>query len=338
MRRIDRNAARVFAMACCVGLAWTVGCGGGGRSAGPPAPPPVPDRPHRIAVIEPAEGRTSGLSAVPARGISEGLELFQFEEGRHVSIEPITLDGEGPEAVAGAIGRASEAGADLIVLTHGSMLGPAVERATAGPPIVFGMLGDPKALGAGDADDGHRPGLTGAYHPLPSGRLLTLVSYYLPEADRVGVVFDPDDPISVAHKEAIVEASADSDLEVVAADSFEELEGEEIDALCLAAHAPEGVLGRAEEAGLPVFGIDEGQVRAGAVAAEIPLADRVGTEVGRVVFKVLDGGEVDEIPFSRVIDVEAVVNPWALERLSIPMPTGALRISRPIGGSGERSD
>ena len=84
-------------------------------------------------------------------------------------------------------------GADLIVVTHPSLL-RAVAAHAVPRPVVFGVLGDPLALGVGQSDERHPQGLTGAYNPIPAYSVLALMRYYLPRAKRVGVVFNSGSP------------------------------------------------------------------------------------------------------------------------------------------------
>ncbi|MEW4570990.1 ABC transporter substrate binding protein [Tautonia sp. JC769] len=330
-----RHPARALTLivASCASAAFP-GCGSGSSQPGPPPPPAVPDQPHRIAVLR--LGGSTEPAEIPPNGVKDGLELFQFEEGVHFSIDVIDLGGD-PDTTPDALEQAAQDGADVIVLTHPLVLAAATSHTTGGPPIAFGILGNPLALGAGESDDRHLPGLTGAYHPMPSGSLLTLVRFYLPEAARVGILFDPADPLSVAHKDALVGASAETELEVIAAEDLGPLQEPPVDAICLTLGSSPDLVAAATATEIPAFGVSEAQVRSGAVAAEAPLPDRVGVQVGRLAYRILSGESPDAIPFAPILDVEGLLNPPALERLSIPIPSGALRIARPLGGSGSPS-
>lgn len=305
---------------------------------GPPPPPPVPAQPHHIALFKLGGG--SDQDDVPAASLKQGMKLFQFQEGAYYKLEVIDLEGK-PEVFPDRLARAIRDGADLIAITHPSVLQAALGLEVA-PPMVFGILGDPLVLGVGTSKESHRPGLTGAFHAFPAQSLLAAAKFYLPEAKRVGVLFNSRDPLSVAHKDALVRDSAHSKLEVVAIDSegstdltaaTDTLLSQSIDAIGLATglgSSTSSVIEQARARKVPVFGIRESQVRQGAIAAEVPILERVGVETGRMIYRVLSGEKPAAIPLAQLIDTEAVVSPKAAEALAITLPVGALRISRPI--------
>jgi len=305
---------------------------------GPPPPPPVPAKPHQIALFK--LGGEPERNDVPAASLKQGLKLFQFQEGTYYQLEVIDLEGN-LDAFPDRLARAIRDGADLIAITHPSVLQAALGL-EIGPPVVFGVLGDPLVLGAGTSRESHRPGLTGAFHALPAHSLLAAVKFYLPEAKRVGVIFNGRDPLSVAHKDALVRDSTRAKLEVKVVDSegasdltavTGTLLSQPVDAIGLATglgSSASNVIEQARARKVPVFGTRESQVRQGAIAAEVPTLDRVGVETGRMIYRVLSGEKPATIPLAQLIDTEAVVNPKAAEALAITLPVGALRISRPI--------
>jgi putative ABC transport system substrate-binding protein len=314
-------------------------CREGMAPNGPPPPPPVPARPHRLAAFR--LGGAGELAETPVDSVREGLKLFRFTEGTYYAMDAVDLGGDAgllPARVDEVIGR----GADLIVVTHPSLL-RAVAAYAVPRPVVFGVLGDPLALGVGQADERHPQGLTGAYNPIPAYSILALMRYYLPRAKRVGVVFNVREPLSLAHNDAMIRDSARVNLEVVAAgsegeeaasDAIERLLGVPVDAVSLVVGLGDScatIIERARRAKVPVFGFREAHVRAGAVAAEVPDVERVGVETGRVIFHVLSGDKPGLLPYRRLIDTNTIVNPAIAAELAIPLPPGALRNARALG-------
>ncbi|WP_406700482.1 ABC transporter substrate binding protein [Singulisphaera sp. Ch08] len=315
---------------------WLCSCREGSDPAGPPAPPPIPNRPHRIALFK--MGGDSNLEDIPVNSLKQGMKLFQFHEGDYYSLKIIDLKGD-LDSFPNKLDETIRDKIDLIVITHPQILQAAMAREVQ-RPIVFAILGDPLVLGAGASAERHRSGLTGSYNPLPAYSLLAMVKYYLPHAKRVGVVFRGGEPLSVAHKDALIRDSPRAQLEIVAVESAasedptvatDQLFPRAIDAICLVVglgQSSSGVIEWAARAKLPVFGFEEAQVRGGSLAAEVPIADRVGLEAGRMAYRVLSGERTDDIPFAQIIDTEAIVNTKAVEGLAITLPPGALRNSR----------
>lgn len=283
------------------------------------------------------------MAEIPVASLKEGMRLFQFAEGTHYRLETIDLAGD-PDSAPDRLRRAIDDGSDLVVVAH-----PAILRALAsqeiGRPLVFGVVGDPAALGVGEAEAHRSPGMTGAFNPLSAKGLLTLLKFHLPEAKRVAVVFNGADPLSRADKDALIRESEEAALELVVVDAgedegeastaIEELLKEPVDAVCLAIGLgvpAEPIIERASRSKVPVFGRSEDQVRRGAFAAEAPRLDQIGVEAGRMVYRILAGEAASEIPFARIDGVEPLVNPKVAEALGIELTPSALRISRTIGG------
>lgn len=324
---------------------WLCSCRDRTEEAGPPPPPPVPDRPYRIALIQ-MGGSDPDFADVPAASLKQGMKLFQFTEGDYYTLKKIDLKGD-LNALPGVLESSIREGADLIAITHPMVLRSMLSRGTEVPrPLVFGVLGDPVVLGAGTSAEQHRPGLTGAFHPFPSQSLLALTKYYLPGAKRVGLLFNGREPLSVAHKEALIREAGPTGLEVLAVDAAEHsdlasaaeslLAAKPVDALGLAAGlgAPEpALIQRSRQAKVPVFGLSERQAQQGAIAAEVPTGDRVGLETGRMIYRVLSGEKPAGIPLARILDTETIVNTKVAETLGITLPTGALRIARAVDES-----
>src|SRR5262249_21751601 len=107
-------------------------------------------------------------------------------------------------------------GADVVVVTHPYVLRELAARGVP-KPLVFGVLGDASALGVrAEPGDRQPPLFSGSYHSLPAQSLLGRLRYYLRRAERVGVVFNPREPLSVAHKDAMIRDAARPGLTVVA--------------------------------------------------------------------------------------------------------------------------
>ena len=75
------------------------------------------------------------------------MRLFQFTEGTYYSLITVDLVGDADSAPTKPE-EAVRGGADLIVVTHPHVR--TLMTRDLGRPVVFGILGDPLVLGAGD--------------------------------------------------------------------------------------------------------------------------------------------------------------------------------------------
>src|SRR5262249_44056390 len=140
---------------------------------GPPPPPTVPARHFRLAAFR--LGGTTEFEEIPVEALREGLKLYRFTEGAYYALETVDLGGDAG-ALTARVDEAVQRGADLVVVTHPFLLRTLTGH-PAGRPVVFGILGDPLALGAGQADDRHAASITGSYNPLHAYSTLALARY-----------------------------------------------------------------------------------------------------------------------------------------------------------------
>ena len=245
------------------------------------------------------------------------------------------------DAYADKLDSAVRGGADVVVVTH-----PDVLRATAGrqvpKPVVSGILGDPSSPGGEGLETLARRRITGAYNPLPTSAVLDLLKHYLPRAKRVGVVFNRRDPVSVAHKDAMIRDAAGGPLEILA-EGFDGGDGlsaatdalldRPVDAVCLVAGLDpslEKIIQSAGRTKTPVFGFRAAHIRAGALAAQVQEPDWVGIEAGKVVCQILLGQTPKDLPARKLVDTVTFVNPRAAKELEITLPPGTLRNARSV--------
>ena len=88
------------------------------------------------------------------------------------------------------------------------------------------------------------------------------------------------------------------------------------------------VLDIADLHGKPVFCLDEGSVRSGAIAASTIDYDALGRSTAGLVMTVLRGTDAGAISVSESDDFYTVVNPKAAARLGLTIPEGFLATSR----------
>jgi ABC-type uncharacterized transport system substrate-binding protein len=159
------------------------------------------------------------------------------------------------------------------------------------------------------------------------------------------VVFNPREPLSVAHKDAMIRDSVRPGLTVVALgsesadgvpDAVGRLLNEKVDAIGLVAGlgpACSRVIEQSTQAKVPVFGFRESHDRDGALAAEVPDVERVGLEAGRITSHVLNGEGLGDRSPRPLIDTTTFVNTKTADALAITLPPGALRNARTVGAA-----
>ena len=82
-------------------------------------------------------------------------------------------------------------------------------------PVVFGAIANPYILGAGESAEDHLPNVTGASATAPTRQALELTLEALPDAKRVGILWDPANANSRWNMEVAEEAAAELGVEIV---------------------------------------------------------------------------------------------------------------------------
>jgi putative ABC transport system permease protein len=206
--------------------------------------------------------------------------------------------------------------AAVIVTLQDETLKSAVER-VKDVPIVFHVLSDPFAAGAGTSDSSHAANVTGVYSPgfgdPMQERRVALIRRVAPKAKSIGVLFSPGEALSVSLKDKLTAAAEKAGLKVVAMPLNSAGEGTEatnallaknvgaIEIFGNAAHAAfESVIAAAKEKGVPVFSPSPFEIMKGATAAIFPDFQEGGVVAGQMIGRILKGESPAGIPFYKL--------------------------------------
>jgi ABC-type uncharacterized transport system substrate-binding protein len=304
-------SGRVLALAA--GLLAASGCSKSpdakkpAASAAAAAPKPL------IALIRAADWMGSEWSE---DAIKVGLQEADLEEGRDYEIKISSAQGD-LATLPNLIDAAVDAKAKVIVTLQDATLQVAVQR-VKDTPIIFHVLSDPFAAGAGTSDSNHLPNVTGVYSPgfgdPEQARRVELIKKIVPKARRIGILFSPGELLSVSLKDKMVEAAKKAGLDAVATpinspsegtEATTALVGKKVDAIEIygnAAHAAfESVIQVAKASKVPVFSPSPFEVVKGATAAFYPDFQEGGVVAGSMIARVLKGESPAGIPFYRVV-------------------------------------
>ncbi len=284
--------------------------------------------------------------------IRVGLREAGLEPDRDFELKISSAQGD-LATLPSLIDAAIDAKAKVIVTLQDATLQAAVKRAKS-IPIVFNLLSDPFAAGAGTSDSSHLPNITGVYSPgfgdPEQSRRMELIRRVLPKARRVGVLFSPEEQLSVIFKDRMTKAAKQAGLQVTAApvgsvtevgDATRSLCGK-VDAIELygnVAHAGFASLIKvANECKLPVFSPAPFEVLQGAVASFFPDFQEGGVEAGKMVARVLKGESPGAIPFYRLETTKLIVNPGGAGKAGITLPEDVVKQADTVVGEGAKKE
>jgi putative ABC transport system substrate-binding protein len=264
-------------------------------------------------------------------GIRDELAAAGYEEGRNLDF--LFESAQGNPATAAQIARKFVGDAPDVIVPISTPSAQAVVGATKEIPVVFTAVTDP--VGAKLVANLERPGgnVTGMSDLSPIGLHLDLISEIAPDAERLGVIYNPGEANSVTlveliRKEApargleIVEAAAPRSADVLPA--AQSLVGN-VDAIYVPTDntvvtALEAVVKVGTDNQLPVFAGDTDSVPRGAIAALGFNYYDLGRQTGKIVARVLQGANPGDIPVEAVQITELYVNPAAAEAMGVTIP------------------
>jgi ABC-type uncharacterized transport system substrate-binding protein len=211
-----------------------------------------------------------------------GLQESDMEKGRDYEFKISSAQGD-LATLPSLIDAAVDAKARVIVTLQDETLQAAVQRVKT-VPIVFNILSDPFAAGAGTSDSNHLPNITGVYSPgfgdPEQTKRVELIKRVVPKVKRVGILFSPGEPLSVGLKDRMAKAAKAAGLSVEAVpinstgegtEAATALIGKKVDAIEIygnAAHgAFESIIQVARDHKVPVFSPSPFEILKGATAA-----------------------------------------------------------------------
>jgi ABC-type uncharacterized transport system substrate-binding protein len=330
-RRIPLVRFRALSLGAVGALAALGGC-----EKKPPAPPPVP----LVAMIRAADWMGSEWSE---DAIKFGLSEAGLEEGRDYQLKMTSAQGD-IATLPNLIDQARDEKAKVIIALQDATLQVAVQR-VKDTPVVFHLLSDPFAVGAGTSDSVHLPNMTGVYAPgfgdPEQERRVDLIRRTLPKARTLGILFSPDEALSVTLKDRMTTAATKAGLRVEAqgiasvqdaGTAAQALVAKKVDAIEIygnAAHtAFESIIQVTRPKKVPVFSSSPFEVMKGALAAFYPDFQEGGAEAGKMVARVLKGESPAGIPFYRVQTSKLSVN----QGTGVEVPAGVASEANQVVG------
>jgi putative ABC transport system substrate-binding protein len=242
-------------------------------------------------------------------GFVQALADAGYKEGQNVRFEFQTAQGQ----VSNAQPIAQQFVRDKVAMIFAIGTAPlqaALQAAPATMPVVFAFVSDPWGAGAGTSMTEHLPNVVGVLNTSPLDAELVLIKDILPDAWRVGLIYNADEPNSVYEAVLFNEAAAREGLQVVeqtVADPGEVLQaaqvlaGQGIQAFAKVGDyatlsAFQDIVKVGKENGIPVFSIAPEEINRGALATVGWDYLQEGYAAGRLAVRVMKGESPSDIP------------------------------------------
>ncbi len=217
-------------------------------------------------------------------------------------------------------------------------------------PVVFAAINDPVSAKLVPSMEKAGQGITGVSDLPPVADQIALIQEILPDAKKIGVVYNPGESNSVALLQlfekalmqngmALSRATAANMVDVAAA--TKSLVGK-VDAIYIpndntVVAALEALLKVTQENGIPVFCADPESVKQGCLGAVTHSQYGLGRQTGKMVAKLLKGTDIQKLPVERPAEVELSLNQDVADALKITFPEAALKRSKYVIKKQERN-
>ncbi len=266
-------------------------------------------------------------------GFLMALEQEGFEEGVNLTVDLQNANADTGIAATIADSFVSQ-GYDLIcAIATPSAMSAFNSTMKTDIPVIFSAVSDPVAAQLAREDGSPAGNITGTSDALPVREQLEMIRAFLPEAKTIGILHtssetNSDSTIAVYRSLApefgfeIVDSAISqlADVPMAAADLAGKVD-------CISnltdntvVQALSAELDAAAKAGIPVFGSEIDQVKAGCIACEGLDYFGLGLQTGKIAARVLLGESASDIPFQTIAAPAPYVNAAVAENLGIAIP------------------
>lgn len=263
-------------------------------------------------------------------GVKAQLQASGYEEGKNLKWQ--YQSAQGNTGTAAQIARKFVGDKPDAIVAIATPSAQAVVAATKSVPVVFSAVTDPVAAKLVKNWEPSKTNVTGVSDLLALDKQVDLIKQVVPNAKRVGMVYNPGEANSVVVvkelKEllakqgmTLVEASAPRSVDVGSA--ARSLVGK-VDVIYTntdnnVVSAYEALVKVGQEAKLPLVASDTDSVKRGAIAALGINYRDLGEQTGRMVVRILKGEKPGDIKPEVSTKLELFVNPGAAEKQGVKL-------------------
>ncbi len=275
------------------------------------------------------------------QGVKDELAAQGFKEGENLKV--MHESAQGNSAIASQIARKFVGDSPDVIVAIATPSAQTVAAAARNIPVIFSAVTDPVGAKLVPALEASGTNISGVSDMLPIDKHLDLLLRVMPDAKRIGTVYNPGEANAVSLVNLLEERLAARDLELVkaAATKTSEVLGAsrslvgEVDAIYLTTDntvisAVEAVISVGERASIPVFAADTATVSRGAVAALGFNYYNHGRQTGAMVARVLNGDKPGDMPVETMDTLDLFVNPAAAERMGITLSDDLIQDAKEV--------
>lgn len=264
-------------------------------------------------------------------GFIDALKSKGFEDGKNIKIDFQNAQNDMPTAQA--IAQNFVSGKVDMILAISTPSAQAAYNTTKDIPILITAVTDP--VEAGLVQSLEKPGtnVTGTSDDIPVERQFELLKKLLPQAKKVGILYNTSEKNSEIQLEKAKKAAPDFGLEIISAgitnvneipQSLDSLLSQ-VDAIYvptdnMVVSATPLITIQAFKKNIPVIGSERGQVEGGALATNGIDYYQLGFQTGLMAVDIINGAEPKSMPITTLDKMQMVINRDAANKLNISIP------------------
>ncbi|MBV6272042.1 ABC transporter substrate-binding protein [Alcaligenaceae bacterium CGII-47] len=263
-------------------------------------------------------------------GVQDTLTKAGYTEAKGLKWQFQTAQGN--TAIAAQIARKFIGDKPDVIVAIATPSAQAVVAATKTVPVVYSAVTDPVAAQLVPSMDASGTNVTGVSDALSLEKQIDLIRKVVPDAKKIGIVYNPGEANSVVVVKALrellpksgmtlIEATAARTVDVGAA--ARSLVGK-VDAIYTntdnnVVSAYEALVKVGDSAKIPLIASDTDSVKRGAIAALGVNYYDLGVQTGKVVIQILKGAKPGEIASQTSDKLELYVNPSAAKKQGVTL-------------------
>ena len=267
-------------------------------------------------------------------GFLAGLAEEGIAEGENLKVEYVNAQAEPATAAMTADNFVSKKVDMICAIATPSATTAYNSTLNSDIPVIYTAVSDPVAAGLANEDGSSVGNITGTCDALAVDAQLQMIREILPDAKTIGIIYTTSEANSISTVAQYEEAAENYGFEIVttgvtamsevslaAADMVKKVD-------CITnltdntvVSALQTVLEEANKAGIPVFGSEVEQVKAGCVASMGLEYFELGKQTGKMAAMVLKGeAKASDMKFETISEPSLYVNFAAAEKLGLILP------------------
>lgn len=265
------------------------------------------------------------------KGFIDGMKELGYEEGKNV--EYLVENAQADSATCQTIANKFKQDKVDLILAIATPNAQAAANVVKDIPIVITAVTDP--VSAGLAESLEKPGknITGTTDMNPVEEQVALVKKILPDAKKLGVLYNAGEVNSVVQVDIVKQAAQKLGLELVEATASNASEVNQaaaslagkVDAVYVptdntVASAISSVVKVTNRAKIPLIGSERGQVDQGGIATLGIDYYLLGKQTAEAADKILKGGNPADIPITGSRDLKLIINKKAADAIGLEIP------------------